>query len=347
MLSPLTKHLPLLFAAVLLSGPPPLHAQMRTPTPSPWPKPEKAKYHFKIINPFDSIDTSVRGFNNWEVVVGDYATQALNAASTELGFVQVGRFAKSIKYPGATVTDTDAQDINNRGVILGMFDQGTNLGKDHAFLLDFDGFHQLPDPSDPTNPTAVYSLFADWNALNDKNEVVGVAAQNLSVGNFGPNRGFVFKNGKYTFFDAPAPATFTEANGINNQGDIVGEAGLDNATGDKAFLRRSNGTIIVFTFNNSGLETIAYGINNRGDIAGSYTTIDNGVFHDHGFIVTGFPEHPKWQTVDAINPAKPNVAQDTKIISINDDRDIAGTLSDFNPTTDTGSKGFIGEIDDE
>src|ERR1700687_5063251 len=81
----------------------------------------------------------------------------------------------------------------------------------------------------------------------------------------------------------------TEANGINDDDDIVGEC---NDGTEHGFLLRDG---VYQRINYPGATgTIALGINNDGDIVGVYTV---GA-HDHGFLVTNFPKNPTWRTID-------------------------------------------------
>jgi hypothetical protein len=179
--------------------------------PTPTPTPASLNYKFKIVDPPNAVETSVRGINNWEVYVGDTATAAQFAVSSENGFIAKEHFFKQFSVPAPFgAKDTDANDISNCNVVLGMYDTTTG---DHGFTLDEKGFHKLPDPGDPT------LTFPDWNGINKDGVIVGIVSPVPGTG----NKAFVLKNGVYTYYLAPG-AFATEFNGINDRCDIVGEA---------------------------------------------------------------------------------------------------------------------------
>ena len=296
-------------------------AQMRTPAP---PAPNSLSYEFKIVDPPNANETSVRGLNNDEVYVGDTATTAQFTAGTENGFVAKEYFFQQFSVPTSWgAKDTDANDISNCNVILGMWDTTT---ADHGYTLDEKGFHKLPDIPDATKQ------FPDWNGINAEGTIVGLDSP---VGGTG-NEGFILKKGVYTFYTATG-ARATEFNGINDKGDVVGEAFFLSNDGIGLLYRK--GTFYTFQFPGS-IDTVAFDINNRGEIAGAYTDSN---FQDHGFILRGFPEHPKFFTVDGNNPTYPN----TTIRTINDEDDIGGVLSGNGPQGTHQDLGFIAEPKEE
>jgi probable HAF family extracellular repeat protein len=101
------------------------------------------------------------------------------------------------------------------------------------------------------------------------------------VGTIVGQHGFVYSNGSFTTLDAPgALASSTDANGINNAGQIVG-AFLDNSSIGHGFLYTAG---LFTTIEVPGaLYTAAFGINDAEQIV--------GLFGDsagtHGFVDTG------------------------------------------------------------
>jgi uncharacterized membrane protein len=263
-------------------------------------------FKYRTINPFQSVETSARGIDNDGEVVGDFADATLQTADAELGFLRRGDYYKKIKVTGAR--DTDANGINNDDDIVGTYDD--NLG-DHGYVLDGKKVHKLPDPP------AGFDNYPDFNAINEDGEVVGVVTPRvfglLSVGT--GNKGFVLSEGKYTILDCGYYQT--EANGINDDDDIVGECS-DSSYVEHAFLLHE-GKYHIFDvpFPNT-IGTVALGINNEGDIVGVYTDAN---FNDHGFIVHDLCKNAKWKTIDVPG------ASDTKVAAINDEGDIAGTYT--------------------
>jgi hypothetical protein len=321
------KRLPLW--AVLLMAPV-VWAQTPLHTPAPSPSPGVKNYKFKVVNPPGAAETSVRGINNQEVYVGDTATEAQVVTFTENGFVAKDSTLKQFSVPASFgAADTDAQDINNRNVILGMFDirhtPSQSTDADHGFVLDEKGFHKLPDPD-----TTKYEAFPDWNGLNNENEIVGTVVSIAS----GNGQGFILENGKYKYYTPPAPYVELEFNGLNDREAVVGEVIDTNNNGHGVLFKR--GQFFVFDFPGAA-ETIAFDVNNQGDIVGSYT---DATTRDHGFLLKDFPEHPKWFTIDSDNPTYP----ETTIRSINDEGDIGGVISVLSPVSGPHTEvGFVAE----
>jgi probable HAF family extracellular repeat protein len=270
-------------------------------------------YRFTTINPFNSVETSARGINDEGAVVGDFATAADASAEIEHGYLlHDGRFFQ-VDFPGSF--DTDANGISSEGVIVGTYAAKLAFGlrgDDHGYTLDRRGYHALPDPP---------GTFPDFNAINDDRHIVGV------MSTINGNRGFLLKRGAYTTIDCGH--SFTEANGINDHDDIVGEC-FDSSTSpsEHAFLLHE-GQFTIFDFPGAaGDGTIATGINDDGSIVGTYSDA-NG--NDHGFIVRDLRRHPRFSTVD-----KPG-ATTTTLAGINDDGQLVGTATDSNGVS-TGFK---------
>src|SRR6476620_4178995 len=90
----------------------------------------------------------------------------------------------------------------------------------------------------------------------------------------------------HTTIDCP-DSSFTEARGINDRGEIVGDC--DDSNGSHGFLLR-NGTFTMIDGPGATLTT-AFGINNRGDVVCRYTDADNVV---HGYL----HRHVHFSTID-------------------------------------------------
>jgi uncharacterized membrane protein len=274
-----------------------------------------AAYTFLDIVPFSSEETSARGINDANDVVGDFATPADLNAGIEHGFLlHNGKFSK-IDYPDSF--DTDANGINNLGTIVGTYAAKLTF-VDHGYIRNKTGYHTLPDP--PAGLTA-----PDFNAINDDGDIVGV------VSTEGGNRGFLLEEGVYSLLDCGG--SFTEANGINKNEDIVGECFDSVLRKSRAFLRH-NGTYTIFDFPGVVCDTVAWGINAEGDIAGTYSSGTN--CNEHGFVVEDLLTVPKFKTVD--HPGATVV--DTKVAGINKLKHLVGTVTVQVTTTTQEDKGF-------
>ena len=231
------------------------------------------------------------GINDAGLVTGQYP-----AGSASNGFAWQNGILHTLDYPGAM--DTYLQGVNNRGVVIGSYDNGvanTNIAVTYSFqsgtwttlpgipgysansgygINDFgiavgnawqpNGVAWTWDPSSQS-----YSFFAVPGsaqyttypgALNDKEQVVGQYQDANGV-----YHGFLKEGETYTTFDPP-DSTYTFAAGINNSGTIVGEWG--NLSGwQEGFVRTSDGVFTVVDVPGS-FETQIVGINDRGDICG-------------------------------------------------------------------------------
>ena len=273
-------------------------------------------YEFKTINPFSSVETSARGINDAGDVVGDFATAAQETAGTESGFLRHNGKYTQINFPGAR--DTDANGISESGEIVGTYDL---VSGDHGYVFKNGKYKALPDPANQDG-------FPDFNAINEENDIVGVLSPMPALTS-GGNLGFLLDDGHYQLIDCGHGQT--EANGINDDGDIVGECTDFTPTyAEHGFLLRDGKFYLIDAPSAACDGTIATGISENGDITGNF---DDANCNEHGFVLKGFPKNPKWTTVDAPN------ATNTKLSGINEHCELAGTATDV-----TGQdKGFIAE----
>jgi probable HAF family extracellular repeat protein len=194
------------------------------------------------------------------VVVGDtLATQASSYIFTSVDIpTSSGQF-------GSTALD----DINDRGEIVGNFVAGPV-----GFLLD-----EQMQFTDIECPGARDSTAA--KSINKRGEIAGFCFAG------GRNHGFFRdKKGRYTFLDFPR-ATLTEAVGINDDGQVVGD--YRDSTGRFHGFFWDAGLFLTFDvpFPDATL-TAPNGINNAGQIVGFY--FDNNVSEmfpngrAHGFL---------------------------------------------------------------
>lgn len=168
-----------------------------------------------------------------------------------------------IDAPGATYTD--AVGINNRGEIVGSFQDARGL---HGYLFRRGALTTLDFP--------VAGALTIALGINDRGQIVGAYR---SQGIF---HGFFWDQGAFTQIDAPnAEETFLH--GINNRGQIVGHSRRDVFALARAF-RWADGN---FTFLDipgvlvvgRGRESL--GINDRGQVVGTFQSA--GV--NHGFLL--------------------------------------------------------------
>jgi len=189
-----------------------------------------------------------RGINSKGVIVGGYA----GSDGREHGFIL--RESKLVKFdvPFRHAVGTQLNAINDAGAIIGVWvDPGF---KGHGFIYQDGTFTPLEYPgARDTTPFAI----------NSRGDVVG----NWDTDQSHTGHGFLLTNGKMTSFDAPgALPNSTAANGINDDGEIVGAyVGGDGYF--HGFIRQ--GTSFTTLDCPGALDTIAWAINTAGDIAGN------------------------------------------------------------------------------
>ncbi len=153
------------------------------------------------------------GINDRGTIVGQYAD---SATGTTPGFVYAnGSFTALTPVAGATVTN--AQGINNNGLVVG-FDS-TDGVHSHGFTYNTVSgvYATLPDPS------VANLVFTQFLGINDGNQTVGYYQTTD-----GSQHGFLFdlRTQRYTYLDHPFAATtgvsITQIVGITNSGTIAG-----------------------------------------------------------------------------------------------------------------------------
>jgi probable HAF family extracellular repeat protein len=145
-----------------------------------------------------------------------------------------------------------AQDINNRGQIVGWSD-GWQIGT-RAFLWE------------NGNMTDLGTLGGTWSVakgINDRGQIVG-----YSETSSGERHAFLYENGTMTDINTITGAIYSEGYGINDLGQIVGE------------VRYNTGGYESFLYENGKMSAIgggaAWAINNNGQIVGSLGLYENG-----------------------------------------------------------------------
>lgn len=125
--------------------------------------------------------------------------------------------------------------------------------------------------------------------INDAGQVVGIYIDAAGV-----RHGFLLSGGSYSSIDCPSPYTAgSEANGINNLGQIVGvcsaPGGINGVYGTSRSFRVDAGVLTFLSDvpagSYGGGSTFAQAINDNGDIVGWYAdaTLSNG----HAFLLKG------------------------------------------------------------
>jgi uncharacterized membrane protein len=190
--------------------------------------------------------------------------------------------------PGADTTANDfngtiSTSINIEGVIAGYYIDSTNVY--HAFLRSPAGkFTTFEAPGADATAQSFNGTVA--TGINDLGEVTG-----YYLDASGSQHGFVRSaTAKFTSFDVPGSAGFSNPVAINLEGSIVGYY-LDSNSQFHAFLRKPNGSFVSFDGPggcNSGTSagcfgTAAFNINIFGTVAANFAD-NSGNFVNVGLI---------------------------------------------------------------
>jgi probable HAF family extracellular repeat protein len=178
---------------------------------------------FSTIDFPGGIFTAPQGINPSGEVVGTYA----DSSGVEHGYSMRGGVFTSIDFPGAVFTGVFSD--NARGDIVGGEDGGD--GNTHGLLLRQGSFTTFDFPGAVESTPACFGNGGTVAfGINPEDAIVGVycGADGMT------NHGFLLSQGNFSTIDFPG-ALFTDAVGINSNGDIVGEY-IDGSAGIHGFL---------------------------------------------------------------------------------------------------------------
>lgn len=158
------------------------------------------------ISSFTQIDfpgarsTDARGVNSDGHIAGDF----VDMSGVVHGFLYTGSSYIMLDVPSASLTM--AIGINSTSQIVGAFDDP--LGS-HGFLYSKGGFSTIDVP------TAIGETIA--TGINDQGQIVGGYCTDITA-----CFGFLYADGSFSTVNVPG-AYYTDVNGINNKGQIVGD----------------------------------------------------------------------------------------------------------------------------
>ncbi len=228
---------------------------------------------YSVIGVSGSQDNNAGGINN----LGEIAGFNSPVRSTpRLGFTDDGGTYTPIDLPGdgnSGGRSTTANGINDAGVVVGaVYYHGTPI---YSGYIDNGGSITYLDAFG----TGSSSYYTDAEAINDAGQVVGVATST-----YGSNdRGFLYQNGTYTTISDPNGAEGTQAYGINNSGEIVGD--YTDSSGKTHGFIDVNGTFTTID-DPLGISTTLTGINDAGQIVGYYED-SGGIYHGFAASLNG------------------------------------------------------------
>jgi len=203
-----------------------------------------------------------------------------------------------------TAQETDTYGLNNAGAIAGDYVDSASV--QHGMILAGKKLTTVDVKGCTTSPGSTATAFYGVNSA-------GAAVGWCDLTTSGEPTGFMYAKGKLTKINYPK-ALGTEANGINDKGDVVGTY-FDTAGAQHGFLLHAKKyTSIDVPKDNT---TVAWGINNKGQIT-VYALNTAGTYD--AFILTG----KKYKKVSDPNSASPG----TVIHAINTAGDVDGTYYD-------------------
>lgn len=232
-------------------------------------------YQFLSAGNYPGAFYSIPLAANSTQVVGYYVTSSSSPSYLETFHGGEPPSFVTIAPPGSG--ESYASGINAHGVIAGGYciKGCTYPQSQHGFTWDNGTFTTIDYPG--AMSTAVYGI-------NDLGEVVGGFCTTNTVCSGSvltpTQHAFLDDHGAFTELDYPGAVAGTQANAINNAGQIVGT--YDTTTGPHSFLYQ-NGVYATID-DPKATWTSATAINNHGVVAGAYQEYQNGQLYVHGFL---------------------------------------------------------------
>jgi hypothetical protein len=210
-----------------------------------------------------SAQTQVTGLNNTGATVGFWA----DAAGDNFGFYKAHGQYHIANFPTSNVASPSFDQllgVNDFGLAVGVYADGQGINHGYLYDIRTHRYAQLPDPAGDTNVTAA--------AINDRGCIAGFGTN--AAGN---TEGFLRRlDGQVIHLDVPG-ATTTQATGVNNRNEVVGNYTVVTGTGTSASTMtygfvwsQDSGFQTVNDPNGVGATTIN-GVNDRGQVVGFYT----------------------------------------------------------------------------
>lgn len=216
----------------------------------------------------DAVATQAYGINSQGWVVGGF----WDASNQLHGFLYDGRTFRQIDYPGALATR--AYKLNDHGELVGVF---WDTAGPHGFYYSRGQFVHLNFPGSVDNMSYAFGI-------NNRGDIVGIYDVTVAI-----THGFLLRNGQYRTLDTPFGVQ-SEARGINDQGEVVGDAYDDPFDYVTGFSLDKNGfTRLAFP---DAFWTFPFAVNNLGMQGGIFagTSSFPGVSFLTGYVtIEGYP----------------------------------------------------------
>jgi probable HAF family extracellular repeat protein len=203
----------------------------------------------------NSAQTQVVGINNLDDTVGLYIDQA----GANHGFIKdKDKDAVTVDLPGTTFNQL--LGVNDKGQAAGYFQDTATPPLQHAYVHEKNGdFRVLALPMQSSQATGI----------NNDGTIVGFVQQSTADAH---SSGFILRDGKLTQLNYPG-ATFTQALGINNSNEVVGQYMA--ANGDLHGFLYSDGKFRAIGVPGAA-QTVVNGINRDGRVVGFFADAATG-----------------------------------------------------------------------
>jgi hypothetical protein len=219
--------------------------------------------------------TYVEGINSSGLAV--IVTGVFNSAETQVSVASylynpVSMTYTPINYPNAVVGGTEANFINDNGIVTGDYLDSSGIVHGFQYNVTTTQFTRLPDVPGAITQTAAQSTAPNGDF---------VANWDDSSGNF---HGALYANGSYTPLNYPG-STQTRTFGINATGEITGYYTLSDGSHHGFIYDNGNWTTVDYSGAAGG--TFLYSNNDAGQIAGYWVDADGAY---HSLLATSVPE---------------------------------------------------------
>ncbi len=226
-----------------------------------------------------SVQTQVTGLNNNGTKVGFY----VDANGNQIGFVQKGAHYTPVMDPnslalGATPAVGQLLGVNDHDVAIGFWTDANGLSHGYTYNADSGKFTQIMVPNLPDGSSVTAT------AINDHGTAVGFVTLPAPSGSSNPGltESWVQTSNGNTGILTYPDSTSTQALGINNEGEVVGDYTdvMGNMHGFTWSVK--NGFASIDDPNGAGTTTIN-GVNDHGQLVGFYV---DGEKKTDGFLAT-------------------------------------------------------------
>jgi hypothetical protein len=227
----------------------------------------------------------------------------------------------TIDFPGSAATLANGMAPSGPVVVVGDYVDATG---EHGYIFRGGAFTSISFPG---------AIFTETYAININGVVVGDYAWTNSSGNGTSLHGYVLAGGTFVSLDFPGANFYTQARGINSQGDIVGTYFIRNGVGSgESPLSSGNGHGFLLSGGvyssidfPGAILTEAWRISDTGKILGRYKSSTDGSFHMFLFA------HGSFSTVPDVPNGIATASSNYSSGGLTEAGDIVGDYSDATP----------------